>query len=202
VLRKYIPIYIQQDATLHSLFISGNSSTCFGSYLHPSSGAHTTVSTASGICHTVTSTIFMCFVFIWEQTATCVTYSINWLVLITEMKYLLRGTDWLIRSAYNCIYSIWYLSHRYVYHIYVFCIHLRTKSDLRHLHHKLIGSYNRDEKCLQRGTDWIIRSAYNGSWRLTNSLPFTQSEVSWLCSEESHHWSVSTARPFVTHSTS
>jgi hypothetical protein len=43
--------YIQQDATLHNLFISGNSSTCFGWYFHPSSGAHTTVSTASGICH-------------------------------------------------------------------------------------------------------------------------------------------------------
>jgi hypothetical protein len=51
--RKYIPIYIQQDATLHSLFISGNCSTCFGWYLRPSSGAQTTVSTASGICHTV-----------------------------------------------------------------------------------------------------------------------------------------------------
>jgi hypothetical protein len=51
-----IPIYsyIQQDATLHILFISGNYSTCFGSYFHPSSGAHTPVSTASGICHTVT----------------------------------------------------------------------------------------------------------------------------------------------------
>ena len=45
--RKYILIYIQQDATLHSLFISENCSTCFGWYLHPSSGAHTTVSTAS-----------------------------------------------------------------------------------------------------------------------------------------------------------
>ena len=54
--RKYIPIYIQQDATLHSLFISGNCSTCFGCYFHSSSGAHTTVSTASGICHTVTAT--------------------------------------------------------------------------------------------------------------------------------------------------
>jgi hypothetical protein len=28
----------------------------------------------------------MCFVFIWEQTATCATYSINWLVFIAEMK--------------------------------------------------------------------------------------------------------------------
>ena len=28
----------------------------------------------------------MCFVFIWEQTATCATYSINWLVFIAQMK--------------------------------------------------------------------------------------------------------------------
>ena len=34
----------------------------------------------------VLPTLFMCFVFIWEQTATCATYSINWLVFITEMK--------------------------------------------------------------------------------------------------------------------
>ena len=31
-------------------------------------------------------TVFMCSVFIWEQTATCATYSINWLVFITETK--------------------------------------------------------------------------------------------------------------------
>ena len=36
--------------------LSGNCSTCFGWYLHPSSGAKTTVSTASGICYTVTAT--------------------------------------------------------------------------------------------------------------------------------------------------
>jgi len=53
--RKYIPIHIQQDATLRSSFISGNCSTCFGWYLHPSSGAHTTVFTESGICQTVTA---------------------------------------------------------------------------------------------------------------------------------------------------
>ena len=28
----------------------------------------------------------MCSVFVWEQTATCATYSINWLVFITEVK--------------------------------------------------------------------------------------------------------------------
>ena len=41
--------------------------------------------------------------------------------------------------------------------IYVFCIYLRTNSDLCHLQHKLIGFYNRDEKCLQRGTDWVVK---------------------------------------------
>jgi hypothetical protein len=38
----------------------------------------------------------------------------------------------------------------------VFCIYLRTNSDLCHLQHKLIGFYNRDEKCLQRGTNWVF----------------------------------------------
>jgi hypothetical protein len=52
-----IPVYsyMQQDATLHSLLITGNCSTYFGWYFHPSSGGHTTLSTASGICHTVTA---------------------------------------------------------------------------------------------------------------------------------------------------
>jgi len=40
------------------------------------------ISTTAHSAHTV----FMCFVFIWEQTATCATYSTNWLVFITEMK--------------------------------------------------------------------------------------------------------------------
>ena len=38
------------------VFISANRSTYFGWYLHPSSGAHITVSTASGISETVTAT--------------------------------------------------------------------------------------------------------------------------------------------------
>jgi len=39
----------------------------------------------------------------------------------------------------------------------VFCIYLRTNSDLCHLQHKMFGFYNRDEKCLQRGTDWSFK---------------------------------------------
>ena len=41
----------------------------------------------------------------------------------------------------------------------MFCIYLRTNSDLCHLQHKLIGFYNRDEKCLLRGTDWVFKKS-------------------------------------------
>jgi len=49
-----VSIIVQQDATIYSSFISANCCTCFGWYLHPSSGADTNVSTASGIIETVT----------------------------------------------------------------------------------------------------------------------------------------------------
>jgi hypothetical protein len=39
----------------------------------------------------------------------------------------------------------------------VFCIYLKTNSDFYHLHHKRIGFYIRDEKCLLRGTDWVFK---------------------------------------------
>jgi len=43
------------------------------------------------------------------------------------------------------------------YCIYVFCIYPRTNSDLCHWQHKLIGFYNRGEKCLLRGTNWVFK---------------------------------------------
>ena len=46
--RKSMSIIVQEDVTIYSLFISVNCSTCFGWYLHPSSGVHITVTTASG----------------------------------------------------------------------------------------------------------------------------------------------------------
>jgi len=51
-----VSIIIQQDWTTYSLFISANCSTYFEWYLHPSSGAHITVSTVSDINETVTAT--------------------------------------------------------------------------------------------------------------------------------------------------
>jgi hypothetical protein len=49
-----IPIYIQQKSKLQFV-IFGDCYACFGWYFHPTSGAHTTISTTSGICHTVTA---------------------------------------------------------------------------------------------------------------------------------------------------
>ena len=81
--RKYIFIYIQQEATLHSLFISGNCSTCFGWYLHPSSGAHTTVSTASGTCQTVMDTNKLLIKCMWVSLDTHIHFISNLFVSIT-----------------------------------------------------------------------------------------------------------------------
>jgi len=39
----------------------------------------------------------------------------------------------------------------------MFCIYLRTNSDLCHLRHKLIGFYNRDEMCSLRCTNWVFK---------------------------------------------
>jgi hypothetical protein len=39
----------------------------------------------------------------------------------------------------------------------VFGIYLKTNSDLCHLHHKLISFYNREESCLLRGTNWVLK---------------------------------------------
>ena len=43
----------QTRCNVTQFILSGNCSTCFGWYHHPSSGAQTTVSTASGICDTL-----------------------------------------------------------------------------------------------------------------------------------------------------
>jgi len=40
--------------------------------------------------------------------------------------------------------------------IYVFHTDLRTNSDYFHVHHWLIGFYNRVGACLLRGTDWVF----------------------------------------------
>ena len=65
-----------------------------------------------------------------------------------DEKCLQRGTDWDFK------YSGLRLVCKGLSYIYIY---IRTNSDLCDLQHKLIGFYNRDEKCLQRGTDWVFK---------------------------------------------
>ena len=41
--------------------------------------------------------------------------------------------------------------------LYVSVFYLKINSDLCHLQHKLIGFYNRDEKCLLHGTNGVFK---------------------------------------------
>ena len=66
---------------------------------------------------------------------------------------LLKPTGHVMHQQFN-IQQLYVLPTRC---IYVFCICLRTNSDLCHLQHKMIGFYNRDEKCLLRGTNWVFK---------------------------------------------
>jgi len=51
--------------------------------------------------------VFVCFVWISEQTAIISLYSINWLVSVTETECLLRGTDWIfIHNSTFCPHSV------------------------------------------------------------------------------------------------
>ena len=111
-------------------------------------------------------TVFICFVFIWEQTATSAPHNINWLVFKTEMKSVYSAVRIGSSNKAVCVSSLkgWRLicltlkNYTFCPHcIYVFCIYLRTNSDLCHLQHKLISFYNRDEKYLLRGTNWIFK---------------------------------------------
>ena len=43
--------------------------------------------------------------------------------------------------------------------LYLCVLYLSENSDLCHLQHKLVGFYNRDEKCLQRGTNWVFKKS-------------------------------------------
>ena len=83
------------------------------------------------------------FVLCWAETVFLNIVSIN----------LLKTTGHVMHQQFNIQQLYVLLSHC----IYVFCIYLRTNSDLGHLHHKLIGFYNRDEKCLLRGTNWVFK---------------------------------------------
>ena len=92
-------------------------------------------------------TVFMCFVWIWEQTAIISLYSIDWLVFITEMV-----------CVYCAVRSTFYVLPTQC--VYVFCVDLRTNSDYFTVRYWLVGFYNWDGVCLLLGTFYILRSAH------------------------------------------
>ena len=78
-----------------------------------------------------------------------------------DEKCLLRGTKWVFKqSGLRFVFKgLIFNNCTYCPHcIYVFCIYLRTNSDLCHLYHKMFGFYNR-KKCLLRGTDWVFKKS-------------------------------------------
>jgi len=60
----------------------------------------------------------MCFVFIWEQTATFATYIINWLIFVTEVKSVYSAvrtgplTKAVCASSLKGYFCFIYLKHR------------------------------------------------------------------------------------------
>jgi hypothetical protein len=75
------------------------------------------------------------------------------LYVMLQTLYVMLQTLYVMHQQFNIqeLYALPTLCIR-VFHIY-----LRTKSDLYHLYHKLIGCYNQDEKCLLRGTNWVFK---------------------------------------------
>ena len=90
--------------------------------------------------------VFMCFVWIWEQTAIISLYSINWLVFTTETECLLRATDWVF------IYNSTFCPHS------VFTCLCGSENKQRLFPYTALIDlfYNRDGLCLLRGTEWVF----------------------------------------------
>jgi len=83
--------------------------------------------------------------------------TLNTCYLFPQLQYftdfnLLKPTGHVTHQQFN-IQQLYALPTLYLCVLYL----SETNSDLCHLQHKLIGFYNRDEKCLQRGTDWVFK---------------------------------------------
>jgi hypothetical protein len=74
----------------------------------------------------------------------------------TEPQCLYKGalyfTSHVMHQQFN-IQQLYALPTLYLCVLYL----SQNKQRLVHLQHILIGFYNRDEKCLLRGTDWILK---------------------------------------------
>ena len=78
-------------------------------------------------------------------------HRLTFLLIDLNSVNLLKPTGHVIHQQFN-IQQLYVLPTLYL----CLCIYLRTNSDLCRLQHKLIGFYNRVEKCLLRGTNWVF----------------------------------------------
>ena len=87
----------------------------------------------------------------------CVHTCSNGCLLLWTSSFVLVWFHLLKPTVTWCTNSLTFNNCTFCPHcIYVFCIYLWTNSDLWHLQLKLIGFYNRDEKCLLRGTNCVF----------------------------------------------
>ena len=97
--------------------------------------------------------VFMCFVWIWEQTAIISLYNINWLVFITEME---------------CVYCVIRTGSLYIIlrsaHTVYLCVLCGSENKQRLFPYTALTDwfYNWDGMCLLRGTDWVF--IYNSTF--------------------------------------
>ena len=98
------------------------------------------------------SSIFVCFVWIWEQTAIISLYNINWLAFITKTECLLRGTGWVFK--YNSgLNKILRSAHTAVFMCFVW---IWEQTAIISLYNIDWFFYNQDGECLLRGTSWVM----------------------------------------------
>ena len=104
--RKYIPIYIQQDATLYTV------------YLYLETALHVSGGTSTHHQERKQLRKILIFWFIYEIIFQYISIRCNFtqFIYIWKLLYMFRAVPPpIIRSANNCIYRNWYLSHRYCY---------------------------------------------------------------------------------------
>ena len=86
---------------------------------------------------------------IWQgMSLLAVTQNTYWYIYLD----LLKPSGYVMHHQFN-IQQLYTLPTLYLCVLYL----SEKNSDLCHLQHKLIGFYNLDEKCLQRGTDWVFK---------------------------------------------
>jgi hypothetical protein len=100
---------------------------------------------------------FLCHAFITHRhlpfdIAHCHRHSQNHKGIKKTLINLLKPTGYVMHHQFN-IQQLYVLLTLYLCVLYL----SENKQRLVPLKHKLIGFYNRDEKCLQRSTDWVFK---------------------------------------------